>query len=115
MRKSWILKLDSGPASPHPRAGAGEGAPPGHAPVVAGEDDDPGERAERNFLDDLNPDSKRVIEAWVEPALADASAEARFQFERSGYFVADALAHRAGAPVFNRTLTLKDSWTTRAK
>ena len=63
------------------------------------------------FLDDLNPASKRVITALVEPALAGVSAEERFQFERHGYFVADLEDHRAGRPVFNRTVTLRDSWT----
>jgi DnaJ-class molecular chaperone len=40
-----------------------------------------------------------------------AAAEERFQFERQGYFVADLKDHSAGNPVFNRTVTLKDSWT----
>jgi glutaminyl-tRNA synthetase len=85
-----------------------------HATVVAGDDDDTadaGEAAERNYLEDLNPDSKRVIAAVVEPALAQARAEDRFQFERHGYFVADLADHRPGRPVFNRTVTLKDSWS----
>lgn len=63
-----------------------------------------------NFLDDLNPDSIRVIEAQLEPALQNAEPEAVFQFERHGYFVADRVDTRPGAPVFNRTVTLKDSW-----
>jgi glutaminyl-tRNA synthetase len=63
------------------------------------------------FLDDLNPDSVRVIRAQLEPALKDAMAEDRFQFERHGYFVADRVDSQPGAPVFNRTVTLKDSWT----
>ena len=50
----------------------------GHAPVVAGEDDDePADAVERNYLDDLNPESKRVITAFVEPALAAARAGGR--------------------------------------
>ncbi|MDX9738647.1 MAG: glutamine--tRNA ligase/YqeY domain fusion protein, partial [Azonexus sp.] len=64
---------------------------------------------ERNFLDDINPDSKRLITAQLEPALKDAQPEQRFQFERHGYFVADRVDSRPGAPVFNRALTLKDS------
>ena len=64
-----------------------------------------------NFLDDLNPDSVRIIRAQLESALRDAVAEERFQFERHGYFVADRVDSRPGAPVFNRTVTLKDSWT----
>jgi glutaminyl-tRNA synthetase len=66
--------------------------------------------SERDFLDDLNPASKQVITAQLEPALRDAEPEARFQFERHGYFVADRADSKPGAPVFNRTVTLKDSW-----
>jgi len=65
---------------------------------------------ERNYLDDLNPDSKRTLRAYLEPSLGDTPAESRFQFERHGYFVADRFDHQVGAPVFNRTVTLKDSW-----
>jgi glutaminyl-tRNA synthetase len=63
-----------------------------------------------DFLNDLNADSVRVIRAQLEPALKDAAAEDRFQFERHGYFVADRVDTKPGAPVFNRTVTLKDSW-----
>ena len=66
---------------------------------------------ERSFLDDLNPASHQVLTAWLEPALRGANAEERFQFERHGYFVADRIDSAAGAPVFNRTVTLKDSWS----
>ncbi|MDQ1316320.1 MAG: glutaminyl-tRNA synthetase, partial [Pseudomonadota bacterium] len=62
------------------------------------------------FLDDLNADSVRVIRAQLEPALKDALPEDRFQFERHGYFAADRIDSKPGAPVFNRTVTLKDSW-----
>jgi len=65
---------------------------------------------ERSFLDDLNPDAKRVITAYLEPSLRDAQPEERFQFERHGYFVADRVDSKAGAPVFNRAVTLRDSW-----
>ncbi|MBP7276270.1 MAG: glutamine--tRNA ligase, partial [Kiritimatiellae bacterium] len=65
---------------------------------------------EADFKDYLNPDSLSVAQAWVEPALAEAEPGARIQFERIGYFCADAKDHRPGAPVFNRTLTLKDAW-----
>ncbi len=64
---------------------------------------------ERDFLDDINPDSRRLITAQLEPALKDAQPEQCFQFERHGYFVADRVDSRPGAPVFNRALTLKDS------
>ena len=63
-----------------------------------------------DFLKDINPDSKKVISAQLEPALAEAKAEDRFQFERHGYFVADRVDSKPGAPVFNRTVTLRDSW-----
>jgi glutaminyl-tRNA synthetase len=69
---------------------------------------------ERSFLDDINPDSKAVITAWLEPSLRRARPEERFQFERHGYFVADRVDTRDGAPVFNRTATLKDSWAKTA-
>lgn len=57
----------------------------------------------------LNPDSMRVVTAQVEPALAEFPAGARVQFERLGYFCVDPDS-KPGAPVFNRTVTLKDSW-----
>ena len=60
--------------------------------------------AERDFLEDLNPASMTTVRAQLEPSLAPAKPEERFQFERHGYFVRD----RDGA--FNRTVTLRDSW-----
>ncbi len=65
---------------------------------------------DRDFLDDLNPASKVAITVQLEPALQDALPEQRFQFERHGYFVADRVDSKVGAPVFNRAVTLKDSW-----
>jgi len=50
------------------------------------------------------------MRARLEPALQDAAAGEAFQFERHGYFVADRVDSRPGAPVFNRTVTLRDSW-----
>jgi glutaminyl-tRNA synthetase len=64
----------------------------------------------RDFRAVLNPKSKQVVTAWLEPALAGAPAELRVQFERHGYFIADRTAHRPDAPVFNRITTLRDSW-----
>ena len=61
------------------------------------------------FTDLLNPDSMRVVTAQVEPALAEFPAGSRVQFERLGYFCVDPES-KPGAPVFNRTVTLKDSW-----
>ncbi|MGA1471156.1 MAG: glutamine--tRNA ligase/YqeY domain fusion protein, partial [Burkholderiaceae bacterium] len=65
---------------------------------------------ERDFKDDLNPASLTVVRVPMEPSLQEACAEDRFQFERHGYFVADLVDSKPGAPVFNRTVTLKDSW-----
>ena len=66
-----------------------------------------------NYLDDLNPDAKRTITAFLERSLKDAKPEDRFQFERHGYFVADLVDSLPGVPKFNRAVTLKDSWTTK--
>ena len=99
------------PGAREARTGGGEAASaalPEHPSGVAGDDDDVGD--ERDFLDDLNPESKRIIAAYVEPVLAVAAAEERFQFERHGYFVADLADHATSRPVFNRTVTLRDSW-----
>lgn len=69
---------------------------------------------EGSYIDHLNPDSCQVIDAaWVEPAAADAVAETRLQFERIGYFVADRREHEPGKPVFNRVVSLRDSWAKR--
>lgn len=64
----------------------------------------------KNFLETLNSASKQVVTAFVEPGLAQATAGVSFQFERHGYFVADRNDHGNGKIVFNRTVTLKDSW-----
>ena len=103
------------PGARNPSAATADGlavaAAVGHATLVAGDDvdDETVEPVERNWLSDLNPASKSVITAYVEPALADAAAGEQFQFERHGYFVADLVDHAPGKPVFNRTVTLKDS------
>ena len=57
-----------------------------------------------------DPDSLTVVEAYVEPALGEAKGLDRFQFERTGYFVADEFDSKPGAPVFNRTCSLKDGY-----
>jgi glutaminyl-tRNA synthetase len=64
----------------------------------------------RDFRSVLNPHSRRVVQAFVEPSLGNAAPEQRVQFERHGYFVADRIDHRHEAPVFNRITALKDSW-----
>ncbi len=64
-----------------------------------------------DFLDDLNPDSLRVLrDCVVEPALAEASVGERYQFEREGYFCLDSEDSRPGKPIFNRIVSLRDSW-----
>ena len=67
----------------------------------------------RTYAEHLNPDSRRSVRAYVEPALAHTIAEQNVQFERLGYFVADRRDHSPTTPVFNRTVTLRDSWTPR--
>jgi glutaminyl-tRNA synthetase len=64
----------------------------------------------KSFLDNINPDSKTVVHAVVEPALAQVPAGTRVQFERNGYFCADEVDSKPGSPVFNRIVTLKDTW-----
>jgi len=64
-----------------------------------------------DFLKQMNPDSVKVLpHAKLEPGLANAKPEDRFQFERHGYFVADHTDSKPGKPVFNRAVTLRDSW-----
>ncbi|MCF7966391.1 MAG: glutamine--tRNA ligase/YqeY domain fusion protein [Methylobacter tundripaludum] len=66
---------------------------------------------EENFLDVINPDSLEVLSnCRVEASLAHAQAENRYQFERTGYFCLDAIDSVNGKLVFNRTVTLRDSW-----
>ena len=65
---------------------------------------------DRNYLDDINPNSISTIKAQLELSLKEAKAGESFQFERHGYFVADLKDSQAGKPVFNRTVTLKDTW-----
>ncbi len=65
----------------------------------------------KDFIEALNPKSLKVVTAYVEPSLAAAQPDQKFQFERFGYFVADRVDHVAGVrPVFNRVTGLKDSW-----
>ena len=64
----------------------------------------------KDFLALLNPDSLKVVTAFVEPSLAQAQPDQKFQFERFGYFVADRQDHTLAKPVFNRVTGLKDSW-----
>jgi glutaminyl-tRNA synthetase len=79
--------------------------------AVADPDD---EREGRTYRDHLNPDSRRVVQGYVEPAAAAAAPETSFQFERTGYFVADRRDHRPDAPVFNRSVALRDTWSEKS-
>ncbi|MFI4939545.1 MAG: glutamine--tRNA ligase/YqeY domain fusion protein [Burkholderiales bacterium] len=64
----------------------------------------------KDFKLSLNPHAKQVVSAYLEPDMKEAQAESRYQFERHGYFVADRIDSKPGKPVFNRIVTLKDSW-----
>ena len=67
---------------------------------------------EVDFCNYLNADSLTVVQGWVEAAVQNAAPETHYQFERLGYFVTDRRDHHAAKKlVFNRTVTLKDSWT----
>lgn len=64
----------------------------------------------KTFLDNINPNSVRVVRARVELELSKQAAGARVQFERNGYFCADIKDSMPGVPIFNRIVTLKDTW-----
>lgn len=68
------------------------------------------EAGEGSYLDRLTPNSKVVLSSFVEPAAAAAAPDEKFQFERSGYFVADRKDHAPEHPVFNLSVGLRDSW-----
>ncbi len=69
-----------------------------------------------NFLEHINADSLECVEsARIEPGVADAAPGTHLQFERLGYFCVDTVDSRPGAPVFNRTVTLRDSWAKRGR
>ncbi|CAH0281868.1 glutamine--tRNA ligase/YqeY domain fusion protein [Stenotrophomonas lactitubi] len=65
----------------------------------------------KTYRDYLNPESRRTVIGYVEPAAATAAPEQSFQFERTGYFVADRRDHTEAKPVFNRSVTLRDTWS----
>ena len=64
----------------------------------------------KTYQDHLNPASRRTARGYVEPSVAGAAPEQSLQFERLGYFVADRRDHATDAPVFNRSVTLRDTW-----
>jgi glutaminyl-tRNA synthetase len=65
----------------------------------------------KNFLDALNPESVKTVTALIEPGLMNATSGETFQFERVGYFTVDSEDSLPGKPVFNRTVTLRDTWS----
>ncbi|MGV7208872.1 glutamine--tRNA ligase/YqeY domain fusion protein [Oxalobacteraceae bacterium A2-2] len=67
----------------------------------------------KDFMAALNPNAKEVVTAYLEPGMAAAAPDQRFQFERHGYFVADRVDSQPGKPLFNRIVTLKDSWVAK--
>ena len=72
--------------------------------------EDPAKIDIENLAQQINPESLRVVQAWVEPELAHSDAGTRWQFEREGYFIADHIDHSPTKPVFNRIITLKDGF-----
>jgi glutaminyl-tRNA synthetase len=73
--------------------------------------DNPESKEYENYQDNLNPDSLQTVRgAVVEPSALADDGPRQFQFEREGYFVLDQQVSEAGVPVFNRTITLRDSW-----
>jgi glutaminyl-tRNA synthetase len=76
--------------------------------AVADPDNEEGGKTYRDYM---NPESRRIVNGYVEPAAANATPEQSFQFERIGYFVADRYDHVPGKPVFNRSVTLRDTWS----
>ena len=74
----------------------------------------PDSQKDKDFKDYLNPDSLTILEAFVEPSLKSANILDRFQFQRLGYFCVDPKSNEEKL-VFNRTVTLRDSWAKIAK
>jgi glutaminyl-tRNA synthetase len=71
---------------------------------------------DKDFLEQINPDSLEILKnCKLEPSLAEAKPEKNCQFERTGYFCLDAKGSKPGKPVFNRTVTLRDSWAKKNK
>jgi glutaminyl-tRNA synthetase len=70
----------------------------------------PNPNAADDFMDVLNPESLETVEAMLEPSLADLDAGTAVQFERLGYFCPDSRDHCSSDRVFNRVVTLRDSW-----
>jgi glutaminyl-tRNA synthetase len=64
---------------------------------------------EKDYMEFVNPDSLKIIKGYVEPSLKSAGIQDKFQFQRIGYFCVDKESEQ-GKPIFNRTVTLRDSW-----
>jgi glutaminyl-tRNA synthetase len=64
----------------------------------------------KTYRDHLNPDSRRIVTGYLEPSAAEVAPETALQFERLGFFVADRRDHSRARPVFNRSVTLRDTW-----
>ena len=72
---------------------------------------EPNPAAKENFIECLNPDSLQILHnGYAEPSLQSAATGTGYQFERTGYFVRDITNSDDGRPVFNRTVTLRDTW-----
>ena len=69
----------------------------------------------KTYRDHLNPNSRRIVRGFLEASLAGAAPEAHFQFEWLGYFVADRHDHSREHPVFNRAVTLRDTWSQQTR
>jgi glutaminyl-tRNA synthetase len=72
--------------------------------------ENPGGDKEKDFMEFINTDSLKVITGYVEPSLKSAAIQDKFQFQRIGYFCVDKESQE-GHPIFNRTVTLRDSWS----
>lgn len=70
---------------------------------------------EAPFTDHLNPNSLETVQGFVEPSIGDDPVDMHYQFERQGYFVQDALDSSPESLVFNRVVTLKDTWAKRER
>jgi glutaminyl-tRNA synthetase len=70
----------------------------------------------KSYLENLNPESLKLLaHCKLEPSLKDSRPDEKFQFERHGYFVADLVDSKPGAPIFNRAVSLRDSWAKEQK
>ncbi|MCK5455095.1 MAG: glutamine--tRNA ligase, partial [Calditrichia bacterium] len=72
---------------------------------------DPNDAPEgEDFISNLNPNSLEILNGYIEPSLENAKAGMHFQFLRQGYYLVDTKHSQPGKPVFNRTVSLRDTW-----